>query len=1041
MQGKLLSKSPCNDDLFNSGAHKKLAKVIAKEIQNDPDCSIVGIDGGWGAGKSNLVGLIKHELSQKGTAGKYPFFTYDAWGHQSDLPRRTILEELISELTSENNPILESKDWKDELDNLLARKKRTSTKTVPRLNFAFIAIALMTALTPVITAISNSLTCPRCRIIFSASVYTVFILFVVIRQWFGMRKSGQKINTKNFFSELFLLYEDKIKEEEKLETISEREPSTRKFKEQMSKINADLFKSKKVLVVVIDNMDRLPKNKVLELWAAIHLFFSEEKYTNIRVIVPFDRAHIQNAFNSENIQRNNEVAVYGDDFINKTFYVVYSVPPPILSDWTSFFCDKWKEAFGKDSDIDKSVLQIYDMLSKAHSPRKIIAFINQFVTIRNLCDTSIEDKYIALYLFGRKNIVENPLEEILSPTYLRSLDFLYKEDERMKACISSLYYQLPVNNAMDVIFTREVTQELDEAKNELLDNLRSTTNYWNILNHSITCVTNVENAVLALNNHFNTESSSEASSIWEALYKKSKSLNIVQNKYHEYHKILMKNIRNKEEYYNHLIDSYLSSTEDGFNLSIYLDGIDALRETIGEMEKDPLLSHKKEVEPGIFLQLILKRTNHYYRYGLAVNEDDFDDYLVSQDQGFLAKTGFYSIIKDEYVLPGYKDTIKDLFKKNVHNLSIETNLLKRIKEIENIPFDIRKYFNDTQICNFCDGLSASDEMYPDSISMLIARYGDNHYLNDYCNRRTNQFDEVLVNKVACCIQSYINYGDLLLKAGYFTPSSFVSQIIKELTIGSYGISQLDIKKTLINFDTILEDTGIEPNLLFKKWSFCDLSSLKIRDIKDLPLSLFKQCKLIDTDLTKHCLLLAKNYLASIDQSSWSDSLKKDDYNLKLLVIHHPEQLQLFIDAFKESLRNYATGDSAAKIPSSIVGRVIEILKDQKYDLKSIFREIRDVFINSSNINRERLKYFGKWLFEYGCLEDRAATLNKILRSEFLDDNDIVALITQYPDLVIKIVKKSEDNGDFVKKLVALKNNNYRDDVIIERICDDIKPKN
>ena len=30
MQGKLLSKSPCNDDLFNSGAHKKLAKVIAK---------------------------------------------------------------------------------------------------------------------------------------------------------------------------------------------------------------------------------------------------------------------------------------------------------------------------------------------------------------------------------------------------------------------------------------------------------------------------------------------------------------------------------------------------------------------------------------------------------------------------------------------------------------------------------------------------------------------------------------------------------------------------------------------------------------------------------------------------------------------------------------------------------------------------------------------------------------------------------------------------------------------------------------------------
>ncbi len=46
MQGKILSKAPCNEDLFEGGAHKKLAKVIADEIRNDPDCTIIGIDGG-----------------------------------------------------------------------------------------------------------------------------------------------------------------------------------------------------------------------------------------------------------------------------------------------------------------------------------------------------------------------------------------------------------------------------------------------------------------------------------------------------------------------------------------------------------------------------------------------------------------------------------------------------------------------------------------------------------------------------------------------------------------------------------------------------------------------------------------------------------------------------------------------------------------------------------------------------------------------------------------------------------------------------------
>lgn len=100
--GKILSKAPCNDDLFKGGAHKKLAKVIAEEILNDQDCSIIGIDGGWGSGKSNLVGMVEKELtdaSKLELLGKYHFFTYDAWGHQNDYPRRSILEELTAFVT------------------------------------------------------------------------------------------------------------------------------------------------------------------------------------------------------------------------------------------------------------------------------------------------------------------------------------------------------------------------------------------------------------------------------------------------------------------------------------------------------------------------------------------------------------------------------------------------------------------------------------------------------------------------------------------------------------------------------------------------------------------------------------------------------------------------------------------------------------------------------------------------------------------------------------------------------------------------------
>ena len=134
-----------------------------------------------------------------------------------------------------------------------------------------------------------------------------------------------------------------------------------------------------------------------------------------------------------------------------------------------YFKDRWKEAFGNCAIVDYSVLQVYDMLTKEQSPRKIIAFINQFVTIRNLCDERIEDKYIAMYIIGRSKIIANPLDEKLNPSYLHGLNFLYSDDENMASNISSLYYQLSLDKAMDVVFTREVTAELDDNNVKVLD--------------------------------------------------------------------------------------------------------------------------------------------------------------------------------------------------------------------------------------------------------------------------------------------------------------------------------------------------------------------------------------------------------------------------------------------------------------------------------------------------------------------------------------------------------------------------------------------
>lgn len=1045
-KGKLLSKVPCNDDLFEGGAHRKLAIEISDEIRNDDNCTIIGNDGGWGSGKSNLVGMIQKELSVDSNGAKYHFFTYDAWGHQTDLQRRTILEELTSDLVKGQTPILDENSWKDSLENLLAKKKHTSTKTIPAIGIGTIVSLFTILLTPFVTHLASLVSVEWLKQAVLVIPYVAAYGFFGYRHYGKMKdKYKQDFTWEKCLSEFFLIYKDDIKEETKFETISEKEPSSRQFKEWIHEIDNGLKQNNGiVLILVIDNMDRLPKQKVQELWAAIHSCFSEEKYTNIRIIVPFDRLHIRNAFQTENLVRqcdgkDNAITVYGDDFINKTFYIVYTVPPPILSGWMHYFKDRWKEAFGNSAIVDYSVLQVYDMLTKEQSPRKIIAFINQFVTIRNLCDERIEDKYIALYIFGRSKIIENPLEEILNPSYLQGLNFLYSDDENMASNISSLYYQLSLDKAMDVVFTREVTAELDDNNVKVLDQLRGNANYWEILNHSITSVSNIENATLALEKHFGDESSHEASLIWDALYRRSCPGSATQDKqYEEYHGILLKHISEKKDYYAHLITVYHANIYDGFDLQNYINGIDKLHEFIPEEERR-IYDFETIITPKQYLQLVENRKDNFDEYGLVVDDGSLDEYLANLDVDKLSNMKLYPFIKNDVEIPRYKEKIKQQFIANTSNIQIETKLLRRLKEIvvDDRPIDISDYISDNEIYNRLNAMSKSDELYPDVLSMAISRYSNgNGYIRGYLENSVGTLTEEQIEKVANCIEYYISYGKLLLQLENFSAVPYVADIARNLTTRSLGNSKMNIKDSLVNYDNIYSHLNLDSQSLLRRWNDWKkfVSSITIADVPSLSTSLVENMKKsTELQISKHCLGLVEEYLESLDQEVWKNSLVSNDYNFKLLFVYHPKSLAFFIDAFKEIMRDYALGHSNTSISNELTEKTMTILTDMGYDCSIVFKEVRDIFVNNSCINKDKLKYFGKWLFLYGNLEGSKKSLNKILRSEFLDDPEILKLLSENKIVVKQIMKKADDTSDFTNKLSAL-TKQHEDDDELKSLC-------
>lgn len=227
---------------------------------------------------------------------------------------------------------------------------------------------------------------------FPLSIVTGIYLWNTGKYWFN--KNGFWKSFKLSAEETFQVYTNKQKEETKIETISEDQPSVRDFRNWMEEINDDLSKP---IVIVFDNFDRLPKKHILNIWSSIHIFFAEREYSNIKIIIPFDREHIQNAFKELNGTDNK----FGEDYVNKTFDIVFRITLPIMSNWKKFFEEQWKKAFDNNHEEMRLVIQVYEFLNRRITPREIISFINEILTIK-LLDHKFKERYIAIFVLKKR---------------------------------------------------------------------------------------------------------------------------------------------------------------------------------------------------------------------------------------------------------------------------------------------------------------------------------------------------------------------------------------------------------------------------------------------------------------------------------------------------------------------------------------------------------------------------------------------------------------------------------------------------------------
>lgn len=414
------NEQPSELDVFPGGSHDKVATAMCDYIADDKNSRVIGLDGEFGSGKSSILTMLRHKLVK--VDPKYKVWFFDCEQNYQGSIKSNFIELFTDELirsVSGDESLKES--LRDSRDKALGRHFTYTKNTVSRVSswamFLVVALFFSTSSFKELFALSKMSEPVSYWFYFVHIVSFVSPLLVLLGA--QLKFKGTMVGEQPW--SIFHLFkggsDDTVTE--KIQVAKDVTPLDLK-----RTLDADLRLLKDThYVVILDNLDRLPKDSLRAVWSDLEIFTWASEGNNLSVIVPFCSNKV-----AKYLSADNERTYDARDFIAKKFPVVFRAPPIIAAGWKDGFYKLWESTYpeGQKESAEKCALLLQrhsPMAGKLVTPRLQKRYINDIATTSLTLGSEIDLVCIGAHLLLCK-YGDLPLEEVIR---VGGLSDAYKE--------------------------------------------------------------------------------------------------------------------------------------------------------------------------------------------------------------------------------------------------------------------------------------------------------------------------------------------------------------------------------------------------------------------------------------------------------------------------------------------------------------------------------------------------------------------------------------------------------------------------------------